>query len=87
MEYSELLWAKTLKWSRMYEENVLKGKLIKALQESLRHRLHSFWCLSNHTTMQDLVQHSTSLTNLGSGSHVEEGMYRSGNHWNPRDNI
>lgn len=80
IKYDELLWAKALRCNRVYNGYILKGNLIKELQDYIRQNTRSFWNSSKHATVQNLARHVISLANLQNGLRLGKETRNSDKH-------
>lgn len=67
-EYMDVLKNKAIQCDRVYDEYLGKVIFIEKLSELTRHGTRSYWGSRNKSTVQELVSHVTSLTELQHGS-------------------
>lgn len=72
LEFAKELWLKTLKWSRVHDEYVLKVIFVEGLLQYTRHSRRGYWGTHKTAAWQNLAYHATSLTNLQAASHARE---------------
>lgn len=71
-KYNKLHWCKALHSALFYDKCLLKGSSIERLKNSIHQSMCAFWNFSKHSTMQDLVRHSTSETTFQNGSRTRQ---------------